>query len=177
MDPNKLSFDYNKITEEKSIKSQFQIMMKICFEIYRALVWLVSLIATRLKVYISVWNKILQNTVQCCYNMVQFITMQWQYNANQTSYSHETSHALHSWLSYGVSIMRLLKKIDCVIMTPYCICISFLMSLHQRKPWYTQHDLLILKDEDMMMSWFRSIFCITGHLWGESISNQKIPLT
>ena len=67
-------------------------------------------------------------TVECHYNTVQFITIlhptpQWQQQKiNQISNSQHTSHTLPSQASYGVSIMRILKKIDCVIMAPLFIC-------------------------------------------------------
>ena len=60
--------------------------------------------------------------------MVQFITiwqtaLRWQQqNINQTSTSQQTPHTSPSQASYGVSIMRILKKIDCVITALHCIC-------------------------------------------------------
>ena len=58
------------------------------------------------------------NTVECRYNAVQIITilhtaLRWQQqNVNQTS---------NSRASYGVSIMRILEKVDRVITTTHCM--------------------------------------------------------
>ena len=66
------------------------------------------------------------NTVECRYNPVQFITilplaLRWQQqNVNQTSNSQQTPHNLPSWVSYGVSIVGVWEKIDCIIMAPHC---------------------------------------------------------
>ena len=66
-------------------------------------------------------------TVQCRHNSVQYImvllhtTIQWQeQNINQIMKSQMTPHTSPLWASYGVSFMRILKKIDHVIMAPHC---------------------------------------------------------
>ena len=72
----------------------------------------------------------LLHTVECRYNAVQFITLlttalrRQQQNLNQTSNSQQTPHTSPSWASYGASIVRILKKIDRVIMAPHCIKFS-----------------------------------------------------
>ena len=66
-------------------------------------------------------------TLECCYNMVQLITISesglgWpQRNVNQTSISQQTPHTSPSRTSYGVSIVRILEKTDHVITAPHCI--------------------------------------------------------
>ena len=58
--------------------------------------------------------------------MVQFITIlhmtqQWQQeNKNQISNSQQPPHSSPSWASYGVSILRIFKKIDCIIQWAHC---------------------------------------------------------
>ena len=66
--------------------------------------------------------------VQCRYNAARFITilttaLLWhQHNLNQSSNSQPTPHTSPSLASYGVSIMRILKKTDRIITAPHCIC-------------------------------------------------------
>ena len=68
-----------------------------------------------------------QYTVQCHHNSVQFIAilhmaLWWQQKCiNETSNSQQTPHTAPSRASYGASIMRILKKIDRVIMAQHCI--------------------------------------------------------
>ena len=63
----------------------------------------------------------LKKNVECRYNMAQFITilymaLRWQQQkVNQTSNSQQTPHTSPSRASYGVSIMRIVEKIDCII--------------------------------------------------------------
>ena len=63
----------------------------------------------------------------CCWVRAQFIaiyhmTLQWQQqNVNQISWSKQTPDTSPSRSSYGVSIMRILKKMDRVIAAPYYI--------------------------------------------------------
>ena len=70
---------------------------------------------------------VISDTVECHFNMVHFITksfvaLQWeQQNWNQSSNSQQTPHTLSSWASYGLSIVRIMEKIDHVITAPSCI--------------------------------------------------------
>ena len=45
---------------------------------------------------------------------------QWQ-KVNQVLEAHQTPHTLPSWASYGVSIVKILEKIDHVTMAPRCM--------------------------------------------------------
>ena len=69
--------------------------------------------------------RVLRDTVECRYNAVQFITIlqtavRWQqHNVNQISNSQQTPHTSPSRASYGVSIMRILKKINRAITAPH----------------------------------------------------------
>ena len=61
------------------------------------------------------------NTLKCRYNAVQFIAIlhtalryQWQ-KVNQILLSQQTSHISPSQASYGMSIVRIVEKIDRVI--------------------------------------------------------------
>ena len=50
------------------------------------------------------------------------MALQWQeQNLNQTSNSQQPPHTSPSWASYGVSIVRILEKIDRVLMALHCI--------------------------------------------------------
>ena len=75
--------------------------------------------------------------IQCHYNAVQFImilqtVLQWQQqNVNQTLNSQQTPHTSPSRASYGVSIMRNLKKIGQVLMPPQCITLLLKISSAQ----------------------------------------------
>ena len=66
-------------------------------------------------------------TVEYHHNAVQFITilhmtLWWQQqNIYHTSNSQQTPHTSPSQASYGVSIVRFFKKIDCDITAPNCI--------------------------------------------------------
>ena len=66
--------------------------------------------------------------VECRFNAVQFITivpmsLSWQQqNLHQISNSQHTPHTSPSQASYGVSVVRILKKIDRVITALHCIC-------------------------------------------------------
>ena len=56
-------------------------------------------------------------------NMIlHMVLRKQQQNRNQTSDSQQTRQTSPSRVSYGVSIMRNLKKIDRVITAPHCIC-------------------------------------------------------
>ena len=44
--------------------------------------------------------------------------------SNFSSVSQQTPHTSPSWVSYGVSIMGILKKIDCILTTLHCIIFS-----------------------------------------------------
>ena len=67
------------------------------------------------------------NTVECRYNTVQllmipFMALRWQeQNLYQTSNSQQTPLGSPSRASYGVSIVRILEKIDRVLTAPHCI--------------------------------------------------------
>ena len=43
---------------------------------------------------------------------------------NQIIASQHTHHISPSRVSYGVSVVRIFEKIDCVIMAPYCSCLQ-----------------------------------------------------
>ena len=66
-------------------------------------------------------------TVEGRCNAIQLITilfmaLRWQeQNLNQTSNSQQTPHTSPSRASYGVSIVRILEKIDLVITALHCI--------------------------------------------------------
>ena len=66
------------------------------------------------------------NAAECHHNAVQFITISltalwWQQrNFSQASNSQQTPHTSPSRASYVVSIVSILKKIDCVIMALNC---------------------------------------------------------
>ena len=55
-------------------------------------------------------------------NVILYTLLQWQRRyINQSLYSQKTPHISPSRVSYGVSIMRILKKIDRIIMASHCI--------------------------------------------------------
>ena len=67
-------------------------------------------------------------TVKCRYNAVQYITIlhralrkQWQ-KTNQILESQQTPHFSPSRASYGMSIVRIMGRIDRIITAPRCIC-------------------------------------------------------
>ena len=66
------------------------------------------------------------STVKCHHNVVQSITillmvLWWQeQNSNQTSNPQQTSHTSPLRASYGMSIVMILEKIDCIITEPHC---------------------------------------------------------
>ena len=77
------------------------------------------------------WNTFLSymkhkvSIVECRYNAVNlsrcYLWHLWQeQNLNQTLNSQQTPHSSPSWASYGVSIVSIWEKIDCVITTPHC---------------------------------------------------------
>ena len=75
------------------------------------------------------WNvTTFSHTVKCRYNAVQFIVifhtaLQWhQQNINLTRNSQQTPHSSPVKSSYGMSVVRKLEKIDCVITALHCIC-------------------------------------------------------
>ena len=78
----------------------------------------------------------LHTTVECRYNAVTCVTIlhsalrwQWQ-NVSQILDSQKTPHTSPSWARYGVSFVRILKKIDRVITALQCIKLqSFLQPL------------------------------------------------
>ena len=68
----------------------------------------------------------LGNTAKCRYNTVLFIPilrttlrLQWQ-KVNQMLQSQQTPHISPSRVRYGVSIVRILEKMDRVITAPHC---------------------------------------------------------
>ena len=72
-------------------------------------------------------SPISDDTVECCYNTVKFVTIlhsalwwQWQ-NISHTLDSIKTPHTSPSWASYGTSFVRTLEKIDCVITALHCM--------------------------------------------------------
>ena len=86
------------------------------------------------------------HTVECCYNVVQFImvlqtALQWQQqNVNKTSNSQQAPHTSPSRVSSGVSIMINLKKIDCIILAPHCMYVLHdLCSPIHNVLWITLH--------------------------------------
>ena len=68
-----------------------------------------------------------ENTVVCRCNVVEQIMilhteMQWkEQNINQILNSQMAPHSSPSQASYGVSIVRILEEIDCVMMAPHCM--------------------------------------------------------
>ena len=103
-------------------------------------------------------------TIECHYNAVQFITIShmalwWQQqNINETSNSQQTPHTSPSRVSYGVSIMRILKKIDHVTMA--LDCNSNILSRRALRNCGNMHMLKI--DE---VSWCQ--FC--PHWWHQTL--------
>ena len=94
-------------------------------------------------------------SVECRYNAIGFIpilhtALLWQQqNINQTSNSQQTPHSSPSRVSYGVSIMRILKKIVRVITAPQC-CNSNLSTIiisihiyHYKLVYSTTHVIQI----------------------------------
>ena len=83
-------------------------------------------------------NILVNNTVECRCYAFQFITilqmaLQWQHqDENQTSNSQRKLYTSPSRACYGLSIMRILKKIDRVITALHCT--TFILSLGS---WYT----------------------------------------
>ena len=70
--------------------------------------------------------------VRCHYNVVQYIavqyrvilhaTLQWlRHNINQSLYSQKTPHISTSWVTYGVSVVKIWETMDPIIMAPHCI--------------------------------------------------------
>ena len=68
-----------------------------------------------------------QYTVKCRYNAVQFIPIlhtvlrKQRQKVNKILESQQTSHISPSRASYGVSFVKIMNKIDCVITAPHCI--------------------------------------------------------
>ena len=59
------------------------------------------------------------NAVQ--YNMVLYMARQWlRQNINHKLNSPKTPHSSPSWMGYGVSIVRIIDKIDYVLTLPHC---------------------------------------------------------
>ena len=67
------------------------------------------------------------STVKCHYDRVQHImillkAMKWQQqNWNQVSNSQQTPHILPWRARYGLSVVRIWEKINCIVMAQYCI--------------------------------------------------------
>ena len=73
------------------------------------------------------FSSIISDTVRCFYNAVQYnvllhTTLQkLRQDISQTLHSQNTPYIWPSRASYGVSFVRILEKIGCVIMAPQCI--------------------------------------------------------
>ena len=54
--------------------------------------------------------------------MISYIALQWlMQTINQNFYAQNISPSVGSQASYGMFIVRILEKIDCVMMAPHCI--------------------------------------------------------
>ena len=81
------------------------------------------------------------DTVECRYDAAQFfmilhMALWWQWKVDQTLYSQQTSGQPRA--SYVGFFVRIMGKIDCVIMTPHCIIFSLLTCRWLRqssRPW------------------------------------------
>ena len=69
-----------------------------------------------------------------------YCRQQWlMQNISLYLFSQKTPHISPLWASYGVSIVRILEKIDRVITAPHCICIfSCTLSFLQSNQTYSQ---------------------------------------
>ena len=82
-------------------------------------------------------------TVKCRYNAVQFImilhTGLWKQRqkVNQILESQQTSHISPSRASYGVSLVKIVDKIDHVITAPHCIWILWALFYHHWEIWWS----------------------------------------
>ena len=80
-------------------------------------------------------------TVGCRVKAVQYTiifhtALKWmKQNINQTVNSQKISHISPSRASYGMYIVRILKKIDCIITAPHCISIYLHLDMVQ-KAWF-----------------------------------------
>ena len=58
--------------------------------------------------------------ISCSYT--KHSALQWQQqNINQNLNSPKTPHSSPSWVSYGVSVVSILEKIDSVMIAPHCV--------------------------------------------------------
>ena len=108
-------------------------------------------------------------TVRCCYNAIQFITIlhtaPWwqQQKVNQISNSQQTPHNSPLRASYGVSIMRILKKIDRIITTPHCTWKDGLYKETGSRSiitWHCIHLHLFVTTGQLKL-----VLCIAGDHW------------
>ena len=110
--------------------------------------WRFSVIDINTSVAAGLTQIIIIITVECCYNTVQYnmvldIALQWlKQNINQNLDSQKTSHSLPSRASYGVSIVRILEKINFLIMTPHCIWFVILWRCYNESCWINEFEFL-----------------------------------
>ena len=96
------------------------------------------------EIYCMNFGDELWRTLECHYNKVQFImilhtALPWQpQNVNQNLNSQQTPHILPSWVSYEVSFMGILEKIDPITNAPH-----FIQYIAQNWPWYSLRGLHI----------------------------------
>ena len=112
-----------------------------------------------------------RDTVECRYNVVRFITilhvaLWWQ---KQDVYlnliSQQTPHTSPSRASCGVSIMRILGKIDRVIMAPHCMYIS-----------HTLLSFLVVRHSVMLRLLFNSLWPSDTIWWKRSGSTCALVM-
>ena len=108
-----------------------------------------------------------QGTVECHYNMVQHnmifhMVSQWlRWNMHQRLYSQKTPHILSSWVSCGMSSVRIWVIIYCIITVPPCmfwvlLIIYTLLVCHAVLPWYIDSEL----NRNILVVRVMLVFCI-----------------
>ena len=87
------------------------------------------------------WN-LAWYTIECRYNVVEYIMilhtiLQWQQqNINHTLNPQKASHISPSHVTYGISVVRICEKIDCVKTALHCIQNCWI------DPWHNPNKLL-----------------------------------
>ena len=130
------------------------------------------------------------NTVECRYNTMQYImilhtTIQWQeQNMNQISKSHKTPHPIsRPYERYGMSVVRILQKIDRVMMAP---SVSWIVSSPQNffdifvsfLPTKGRHHIVFPSRQDIWcLRWFELFLKKMPHIWTLRVSYRTLVVS
>ena len=88
-------------------------------------------------------------TGRCCYNMVKYnmildTTLQWLRLKLKQSFNLQKTPHISPWrVSYGLSFVRILEKIDCIIMAPHCIKYSWDLFTHMHQNCFTGSEHVV----------------------------------